>query len=152
MDQESIDRLVDNRKWAFAYKEEHATKTSSIATVVASNPISLLAWIGEKMLAWSHDETTPSLDIILANITLYWITHTFPTSLYHYRTTAGKAVVESGEGEPGKITKQAGYSHFVHELVPTPISWIESTGSGSLIWSKRHTRVSGHLLLLSFRG
>lgn len=94
------------------------------------------------MLVWSHDETTPSLDTILANITLYWITRTFPTSLYHYRTTNGKAATESGSGKLGKISKQAGYSHFVHELIPTPISWVESTGTGNLVWSKRHERAT----------
>lgn len=44
VDQQAIDLLVNNKKWAFAYNHEHATKTSTIATVVSSNPISLLAW------------------------------------------------------------------------------------------------------------
>lgn len=44
VDRQAIDLLMNNAKWSFAYKDEHATKTSTIAMVVASNPISLLAW------------------------------------------------------------------------------------------------------------
>jgi microsomal epoxide hydrolase len=142
LDQESLDRIEDNTKWGFAYNHEHATKTSTIAIVVSSNPVSLLAWIGEKMLAWSHDATTPSLDLILANVTLYWITKSYPTGLYHYRTSNGKSAIIRGDNKPGKTSKPAGYSHFVNELYPTPISWVEKSGDANLVWSKRHDRVS----------
>ena len=141
-DQESIDRIEDNKKWGFAYNHEHATKTSTIAIVVSSNPISLLAWIGEKMLVWSHSATTPALDLILANVTLYWITKSYPTGLYHYRTSNGKSAITRGNNKPGKTSKPAGYSHFVNELLPTPISWVKNSGDADLVWSKRHERVS----------
>ena len=142
VDQESLDRMDDNKKWGFAYNHEHATKTSTIAIVVSSNPVSLLAWIGEKMLVWSHDATTPSLDLILANVTLYWITKSYPTGLYHYRTSNGKSAIKRGDNKPGKTSKPAGYSHFVNELIPTPISWVKNSGDANLVWSKRHDRVS----------
>lgn len=142
LDQESLDRMDDNKKWGFAYNHEHATKTSTIAIVVSSNPVSLLAWIGEKMLVWSHDATTPSLDLILANVTLYWITKSYPTGLYHYRTSNGKSAIKRGDNKPGKTSKPAGYSHFVNELIPTPISWVKNSGDANLVWSKRHDRVS----------
>jgi microsomal epoxide hydrolase len=141
-DQQALEILDDNKKWGFAYNHEHATKTSTIAIVVSSNPVSLLAWIGEKMLVWAHEETRPALDLILANVTLYWITKSYPTGLYHYRTTNGKSAIKRGANKPGKTTKPAGYSHFVHELLPTPISWVKNSGDANLVWSKRHERVS----------
>jgi microsomal epoxide hydrolase len=142
LDKQALELLNDNKKWGFAYNHEHATKTSTIAIVVSSNPVSLLAWIGEKMLAWAHEETRPSLELILANVTLYWITKSYPTGLYQYRTTNGKSAITRKANKPGKTSKPAGYSHFVHELLPTPISWVEKSGDANLVWSKRHERVS----------
>ena len=39
--------------------------------------------IGEKFLTWT--DATPSMDEILASVTLYWLTNTFPSSIYPYR-------------------------------------------------------------------
>lgn len=39
--------------------------------------------IGEKYLEWS--DITPTLDELLTIITLYWLTDTFPSSIYTYR-------------------------------------------------------------------
>jgi hypothetical protein len=41
------------------------------------------ARIGEKFLDWT--DTDPPIDTILEAITLYWVTETFPTSIYPYR-------------------------------------------------------------------
>jgi hypothetical protein len=41
------------------------------------------ARIGEKFLDWT-DSDLP-MDTILEAITLYWVTETFPTSIYPYR-------------------------------------------------------------------
>jgi hypothetical protein len=39
--------------------------------------------IGEKFLDWT--DTDPPLDTILEAVTLYWVTETFPRSIYPYR-------------------------------------------------------------------
>lgn len=39
--------------------------------------------IGEKFLAWTEED--PSLDTILTSVSLYWLTDTFPRSIYPYR-------------------------------------------------------------------
>lgn len=54
----------------------------SIHALYAS-PISLLAWIGEKFIDWT--DQTPSLDTILDAVTLWYLTDTFPYSIYMYR-------------------------------------------------------------------
>ena len=65
------------------YSLEHATRPATIGLILGSNPLALLAWIGEKFLAWSDED--PALDKILEGVTLYWLTETFPTSIYPYR-------------------------------------------------------------------
>lgn len=39
--------------------------------------------IGEKFLEWSDED--PPLDKILDDVTLYWMTDTFPRCIYPYR-------------------------------------------------------------------
>jgi microsomal epoxide hydrolase len=57
--------------------------------VLGSSPLALLAWIGEKFLAWSDDD--PNIEKILEDVTLYWLTETFPTSIYPYRAVSSPA-------------------------------------------------------------
>jgi hypothetical protein len=37
------------------------------------------------------------------------------------------------------VAKPMGYSLFKHELAPTPIHWVET--SGNMVWSKYHEQV-----------
>ncbi|CAN9176463.1 unnamed protein product [Alternaria alternata] len=100
-----------------AYAIEHGTKPSTIGLVLSSSPIAQLAWIGEKFLAWSDPSTTPSLNTILSDITLYWLTGCYPTSIYTYREAK----------ETKYVDKPTGYSWFPFELAPIPKAWAEKT-------------------------
>jgi microsomal epoxide hydrolase len=82
-EQEGLKRGQDFVNMASGYSLEHATRPSTIGIVLGSSPIALLAWIGEKFLAWS--DVDPTLDKILESVSLYWLTETFPTSIYPYR-------------------------------------------------------------------
>jgi microsomal epoxide hydrolase len=83
-----LERAEEFKKFGSAYALFHATKPSTIGLVLAANPLSLLAWIGEKFLAWT--DTDPPLDEILASVALYWFTETFPTSIYPYRQVSNR--------------------------------------------------------------
>jgi len=82
-EEEGLKRGEDFVKMGAAYSLEHATRPSTIGLVLGSSPMALLAWIGEKFLAWSDED--PDLETILESVTLYWLTETFPTSIYPYR-------------------------------------------------------------------
>ena len=99
-EKEALARGIDFGKFGTAYAVEHSTRPSTIGFVLSSSPLALLAWlvsrgglqalvltrtrrIGEKFLTWT--DTTPSMDEILASVTLYWLTSTFPRSIYPYR-------------------------------------------------------------------
>ncbi len=111
--------------------------------------------IGEKFLDWSDDE--PPLDTILRAVTLYWLTDTFPTSIYSYRQVRPPCVQQEGKantrptqddsperlkalGGPKYISKPFGYSWFPKEIHPTPQSWVATLGD--LVFFRRHTKVS----------
>ena len=65
------------------YSEEHRTRPATISFALSSSPVALLSWVGEKFLEWTDDD--PDVDEVLTNITLWWLTDTFPTSIYPYR-------------------------------------------------------------------
>jgi len=94
-----------------------------------------LAWIGEKFMAWTDPSTTPSVNTILSDITLYWLTGCYPTSIYTYRE--GKKVKH--------VDKPTGYSYFPYELSPVPKAWAARTAN--LAFFRAHEK-GGHFAAL----
>lgn len=125
-----------------AYAMEHGTRPSTIALTLSSNPLALLAWIGEKFLAWTDED--PSLDTILESVTLYWFTDTMSRCLYPYRQTWDNERPRHDSPEL-HVRKPFGYSVFPKELVPVPRSWAATTGD--LSWFQQHGS-GGHFAAL----
>jgi hypothetical protein len=55
----------------------------------------------------------------LSDITLYWLTGCYPTSIYTYREPK----------ETKYVNKPTGYSWFPYELAPIPKAWAEKTAN-----------------------
>lgn len=93
--------------------------------------------IGEKFLVWS--DKSPDLEEIISGVSLYWLTRTFPTSIYHYRVANG--FYARKEAGPGNVflDKPTGYSLFHKEIHPAPLSWAKE--KANIVWHKRHEQV-----------
>jgi pimeloyl-ACP methyl ester carboxylesterase len=134
-------KVVERAKlWARegnGYAIEHGTRPATIAFAINSNPLSLLAWIGEKFLEWS--DQTPSLDEILTNVSLYWFTNSFPRSIYPYQASFNK----SAEPLPDfpYVVKPLGFSWFMAEIIPGFQSAIAK--QGNLVFHRKHVK-GGH--------
>ncbi|KAL4779816.1 Alpha/Beta hydrolase protein [Aspergillus varians] len=127
-----------------AYAEEHGTRPATIGHVLASSPLALLAWVGEKYLEWP-DAPLPK-EAILELVTLYWFTESFPRAIYPYRET--NPVPRTPTLSMTKelyLHKPFGFSYFAHELMPVPKTWIIKTGN--LVYFKQHTE-GGHFAAL----
>ena len=83
VEQAGLERWEHWKATGSAYAQEHATKPSTIGFVLSSNPLALLAWIGEKFLDWT--DVDPDYDTILQAVTLYWLTGCAHTNLWSYR-------------------------------------------------------------------
>ncbi|KAF2467733.1 epoxide hydrolase-like protein [Lindgomyces ingoldianus] len=130
----TLERVLEWRQTNTAYALEQGTRPSTIGHVVSSNPLALLAWIGEKLLEWTDE--TPAMDIILTNISLYWFTQSFPRCIYLHRT------IFNGPPPPWPpISKPTGFSFFRYELFPPIESLIKK--DCNLVFSKEHTS-GGH--------
>jgi len=120
-----------------AYFLEHAHRPSTIGIVLASNPLALLAWIGEKFLSWTDED--PPLDAILESVTLWWLTETFPRAIYPYREFKSGLTINT---DPEMhLNVPFGYSNFAKELIPMPEKWVAATGN--LVYYKHHEK-GGH--------
>ncbi len=73
------------------YAHEHATKPSTLGAALLDSPAGLAAWIGEKVVSWSstRSDGSPAFDrdLLLATLTLYWVTGTISSSLLPYWVT-----------------------------------------------------------------
>ncbi|KAL7267882.1 hypothetical protein RUND412_009516 [Rhizina undulata] len=118
-----------------AYAMEHATRPATIGIVLASNPIALLAWIGEKFLEWTDED--PTVDKILEIVTLWWFTQTFPKGIYSYR----ELFVPTDLFENVQMKAPFGFSNFRHEISPIPESWART--KGDMVFYRYHEK-GGH--------
>ncbi|MCL6292720.1 epoxide hydrolase family protein [Streptomyces sp. 43Y-GA-1] len=63
-----------------AYAKQQATRPQTIGYALVDSPVGLLAWILDKFAEWSDTEDSPferiSIDRILDDVTLYWLTRT----------------------------------------------------------------------------
>lgn len=109
---------------------------STAGFVIGSNPVGLLAWLGEKMTTWVDNAI--DTDLVLTNVSMYWFSGCYPTSIYHHRLIA--------QGDTGPLTYgwkgvnvPLGYSWFRKELLNPPKAWIDHTGKVS--WYRTHDNV-----------
>ncbi|KKY22966.1 putative alpha beta hydrolase fold-1 [Diplodia seriata] len=80
--------------------------------------------IGEKMLEWPDPAHVPSLDTILTNVSIYWFTGTFPTSIWCYRALLSGAPETAYE--PITNGKPKGLSWFPYEIGAVPKEFIRN--------------------------
>jgi microsomal epoxide hydrolase len=147
-EKEGLARAQQFMQTGIGYATEHATRPSTIGLALSASPLALLAWIGEKFLEWSDE--TPDLHVILEAVTLYWLTDTFPRSIYTYRRAKTDECVAE-EGWPDYVVpkgKTVGFSQFPKELAVFPRAWLEKcVGEGGLDFWRRHD-AGGHFAAL----
>ncbi|KAF5615120.1 microsomal epoxide hydrolase [Fusarium tjaetaba] len=142
-EKKGLERAKDFDKLGTAYALMHATRPSTIGLILSSSPLALLAWVGEKFLSWSDED--PPLEEILTSVSLYWLTDSFPTSIFPYRQRFDPDYPGAHDHPKWKISKPLGYSWFPFELAPIPVSWVKTTGN--LVFWRDHER-GGHFAAL----
>jgi pimeloyl-ACP methyl ester carboxylesterase len=120
-------------KWAAQWVDQHGAyshmqRTTPLTPAYALNdsPAGLAAWILEKFQKWSDCDGDPrraiSIDELLANVTLYWMTETIHSSFRMYFENALAPFV-LGEGD--FIRVPCAIAHFPKEIFIAPRSWVE---------------------------
>lgn len=97
--------------------------------------------VGEKFLQWS-DQSPPD-DEILDSVTLWWLTQSFPRSIYPYRQFFGAKPTFFHNDDAFYIKKPMGYSWHPQELAPTPVSLVAKVCGRSASGLSRNTTLLG---------
>jgi pimeloyl-ACP methyl ester carboxylesterase len=121
--------LADKAHWGEeegAYGHLQATRPGTLGIALTDSPAGLAAWILEKVRAWADCdgdvESRFSLDELLANVTLYWVTNTAASSVRLYREST-LTPLQLGPGE--RIRVPMGFAHFPLEAPSPPRRWVE---------------------------
>ncbi|KAF5021638.1 hypothetical protein F66182_6338 [Fusarium sp. NRRL 66182] len=137
----AFSRLAEFTKTGNAFIQLDGTRPATAGYLIGSNPVGLLAWIGEKMVEWSDE--TPDRDLILTNVALYWFTGCYPTSIYQHLMVLESPGLLTGAWK--SIRVPLGYSSFRRELVTAPKRWIDQTDQ--VRWYRMHAK-GGHFAAL----
>ncbi len=99
------------------YINMQGTKPYSLGYGLADSPIGMVGWLVEKFHDWS-DWDRFSMNDLLNNITLYWMTNCVASSITaYYGNTFTLPPL-------GKTTTPIGIAHFPHDILPVPKDWI----------------------------
>ena len=111
-----------------AYQRIQATRPQTLGVALTDLPVGLAAWIVEKFRDWSDCDGDPlnsfSMDLLLDNIMVYWLTGTAGTATWLYRGVAQQKPRALPPG--GKVETPTGFAAFPKDIAPAPPKeWLE---------------------------
>ncbi len=108
------------------YQWIQGTKPQTLAYGLSDSPAGLAAWIVEKFRSWSDCdgdvERRFTKDVLLTNITLYWVTGAINSSFWPYYARY-HAPWPIADGQ--RVEVPTAYAAFPKEIVRPPRSWAE---------------------------
>jgi len=123
-EREALAALNHYQLWEAGYSKQQSTRPQTLGYGLADSPVGQLAWIVEKLYAWSdcggHPENVFSRDEMLDDVMLYWATNSGAASARLYWESFGAF------GGGGKVEVPTGVARFPKEIFRPPRSWCES--------------------------
>ncbi|MFJ4858500.1 epoxide hydrolase family protein [Streptomyces sp. NPDC088730] len=146
------------RKWAeetadfwrhrAAYAKQQATRPQTIGYSLVDSPVGLLAWILDKFAEWSDTEDSPfekiSIDRVLDDVTLYWLTRT--------GASAARIYYESHNSlDPGlRVDVPSALTMYPRDVEKCPRPWAEQRYRQIVRWAEPES--GGHFPSLEVPG
>ena len=114
-----------------AYQEIQSTKSQTLAYGLTDSPAGLAAWIVEKFHGWTDedaDEPHFTMDQLLTNVMIYWLTGSMNTSTWLYRGVRAEKSIEQPAGM--KFQVPLGFCLPPKDLFGAPPeSWLKRLGN-----------------------
>lgn len=101
-----------------AYINIQSTKPMSLGYGLSDSPAGMTGWLVEKYHDWSDWERF-SIDDLLDNMTLYWMTNCAQSSVRQYYGNSYTLP------PMGNVTVPTAIAHFPKDILPVPRAWIE---------------------------
>lgn len=131
-EKELFERIGLWSKQERGYSEEQSTKPQTLAYSLVDSPVGQAMWIYEKFHGWTDGEGSPadlfSLDEILDNITVYWLTASGGSSARLYWESLGNWPRE-------KSAVPLAVSNFPREIMPGVRRWAENRYENIIHWA-----------------
>ncbi|KAJ6498723.1 Alpha/Beta hydrolase protein [Mycena vulgaris] len=134
---------LERTKWfetkGRGYYAEHATKPQTLGYSLADSPVGLLAWIYEKMVAWT-DSYPWDDDEVLTWISSYFFSRSGPAAslrIYYELANGDKRYPPPSEAP----TIPLGFSYFPKEVINVPRGWKKLLGK--VVFESQHDK-GGH--------
>ncbi|KAJ3995757.1 Alpha/Beta hydrolase protein [Lentinula boryana] len=128
-EKEGLARGEEFQRSGSGYLIQQSTKPQTLGYSLADSPVGLLAWIYEKLVAWS-DNYPWTDDEVLTWVSIYWFSRAGPAAsirFYYEFAHSGQGFgTRSSQAVP---TIPMGCSLFPKELVRIPKSWYPSVGN-----------------------
>jgi len=117
------------------YAKEQSTRPQTLGYALNDSPVGLAAWIYEKLQEWTDNDgdvaSVLTVDEMLDNITLYWLTGTATSSARFYWENrvmpAGSEVVDL----------PTGITQFPGDILNASRRWVERSYSNIIWWSEQ---------------
>jgi pimeloyl-ACP methyl ester carboxylesterase len=150
---------ADERRWAEetrdfyagphgAYAKQQATRPQTIGYSLVDSPVGLLAWILDKFAEWSDTEDSPfetiSLDRVLDDVTLYWLTASGASAARIYHESHDSLDPDLRVDVPSAITM------YPRDIEKCPRAWAQQRYRRIVRWST--PEIGGHFPSLEVPG
>ncbi|MPZ98228.1 MAG: alpha/beta fold hydrolase [Dehalococcoidia bacterium] len=123
-----------------AYAKQQATRPQTIGYSLVDSPVGLLAWILDKFAEWTDTEDSPfetiSMDSVLDDVTLYWLTRTGASSARIYYESHNSLDPELRVDVPSAITM------YPRDIEKCPQPWAQERYRQIARWGSPET--GGH--------
>jgi pimeloyl-ACP methyl ester carboxylesterase len=133
-EQAALAQLVKYGSDGSAYASIQGTRPQTLGYGLADSPVGQAMWIYEKFQAWSDNKGDPaeaiSVDHMLDDITLYWLTDTAASSARLYYESFAKEFVRAPLDLPVAV------SIFKGDLFTPPKVWGDQTYSKLFYWNE----------------
>ncbi|KAF8217429.1 Alpha/Beta hydrolase protein [Mycena galopus ATCC 62051] len=136
----NLARLPEVERTGIGYMRMQSTKPQTLGYGLTDSPVGLLAWIYEKLVAWT-DKYPWDDDEVLTWISIYYFSRAGPTAslrIYYEVAQEGALLPSLHDVLP---TIPLGFSFFPGEFFSLPRSWVRRTGN--VVFESVHT-MGGH--------
>jgi pimeloyl-ACP methyl ester carboxylesterase len=124
--------LAEHGRWGAGYSRIQSTRPQTLGYGLTDSPIGQAAWVMEKFWAWTDCDGDPekalSLDEMLDNVMMYWLTATPVSSARLYWESLDAMTV-------GKVEVPVGCSLFPKEMSRPSRRWAENRYKRIFYWN-----------------
>lgn len=126
-----------------AYAKQQASRPQTIGYSLVDSPVGLLAWILDKFAEWTDTEDSPfesiSIDRILDDVTLYWLTRTGASAArIYYESHGGVNALDPDL----RVDVPSAISVYASDIEKCPRSWAQERYRQIVRW--KSPEVGGH--------